>query len=782
MRTVEQLGCRVWGTTALAAALLAGLALHIAATHGYPLFHAAVEGFGIAVAVSIWALATRAPSDSSNGFSLFLGNTFPFVALLDFAHLLTYQGMGEYPAYDLNVPTQLWIAGRFVEAVSLLLATFFLRREFPRLVVLSLYAVVTGGLLACILWIQAFPVCFVEGKGLTPFEIAGEYLVVLTVLVALLRLRSRRHQVDPSAYLLLTGAMVATILSELSLTLDSDPHGIMDSAGHLFKVLSYYLVYRGITLRSVAQTTKDAIICADGGGKVLFRNRGAEEIHGYSAEEALRQCETLYRTLVEAVDDVIHVKDAQGRYLLVNSEMARRLGRPKEEIQGKTALQLHGPVKGPRVMEEDSRVLSSGTVLDYEEEDDARVCHVRKVPLRSETGEVVGVVTVARDVTERKQMEERLLRAHRLETAGRIAGQVAHDFNNLLSPLLAYPELIKMELPPGHSASQCCDVMMEAAGRMAEINRDLLALGRRGHIAQQPADLNRLVQQAVMQMEDRPDTLAVELDLDPDLLPVAGAPAQLMRVISNLLSNAREAMQEVGVVTLKTENLNLDQPYGHYNRIEAGEYVRLTIGDTGCGIPAEIRDRIFDAFFTTKRTDRHRGSGLGLSVVQAIVEDHRGCLDLESEVGKGTTFSVYLPISREAGDETPGDPVKGGTETLMVVDDDPLERELVSRLLGKLGYRVAVAAGGEEAVAQVGERPVDLLILDMVMPPGIDGAETYRRIREIHPGQRAILLSGLAESARVREAQAQGVGAYLSKPVTLQTLARAVREELDRTP
>ena len=432
--------------------------------------------------------------------------------------------------------------------------------------------------------------------------------------------------------------------------------------GRILKALSCCLVYRGVVPRSQELPYEELLRLneqleqrvVEQTAQLEEANRGLlEQIHQRELvkeqKEALRKSETLCRTLVEAVDDAINVKDAEGRYLLVNSEAVRRVGLPKEEILGKTALDLYGPERGLEIMGEDAQVLSSGRVLDVEKElsegDHTRIDHVRKVPLREESGEVMGVVTVSRDITERKQMDERLLRTQRLEAAGRIAGQVAHDFNNLLSPLLAYPELIKMELPVGHRASRDCDVMIEAAQRMADINRDLLALGRRGNIDLQPTDLNRLVQQAIGHIEDRPHTLVVELDLDPCLLPVASAPAQLMRVISNLVSNARDAMQDVGTLTIKTDSLYLFQPTGMYNPIEPGEYARLTVADTGCGISPEIRNRIFDAFFTTKRTDWRRGSGLGLSVVQAIVEDHRGYLDLESEVGRGTSFAIFLPIS-----------------------------------------------------------------------------------------------------------------------------------------
>jgi two-component system cell cycle sensor histidine kinase/response regulator CckA len=277
-----------------------------------------------------------------------------------------------------------------------------------------------------------------------------------------------------------------------------------------------------------------------------------------------------------------------------------------------------------------------------------------------------------------------------------------------------------------------------------------------------------------------PDDLAIEVSLAENLLPVSSSAAQLLRVVSNLLTNACEAMPVRGTLLVKTENLYVDQPIGSYSVVEVGEYVRLQVGDTGCGVPLEIRGRIFEAFFTTKTGGRRRGSGLGLSIVEAIVADHRGYIDLESSPGTGSTFSVYLPVCRETVGEKPAEVYPGGDEAILVVDDDQVQRDVLGNLLSSLGYQVRTAASGEDALAQLQRQPADLLIVDMIMPAGIDVAEVYRRARAVHPGLPTIILSGYAESGRVRKALTMGVGAYLPKPVTLENLARAVRHELER--
>jgi PAS domain S-box-containing protein len=497
---------------------------------------------------------------------------------------------------------------------------------------------------------------------------------------------------------------------------------------------------------AISANLAEGVCAVDTEGMVTFANRAAELLLGWSATELLGR----------DLQSVVAIQTTGGS---------------QSESQ-------EFPV--PNVLETGATRHGSGAVFRRRDGAEFPV-DFSSSPIRAE-GQIVGAVLTFRDITDRQRMEEELLRAQRLETAGRIAGEVAHDFNNLLAPMVGFPELIKMRLPEGHPAIEFCDMMVSAAQQMAEINENLLALGRRGHFEYSPLNLNRLVQEAVDTLApagSRPPTLDIRLELAPDVMPVKGAAAQLVRVITNLVTNAREAMEDRGQLTLRTQNVYLDVSGGQHSTVEIGEYVRLDVSDTGAGIPEALQDKVFDAFFTTRTSGRRRGSGLGLSVVQTIVTDHGGTIDLLSEEDVGTTFSLYLPVCREEVEAETRDEAPGGDESILIVDDDPVQREVARHLLESLGYQVDAVASGERAVSYVAQQPIDLLILDMLMEPGIDGTETFRRIRELHPHQRALIVSGFAESERVSQALLLGAGASLRKPVTRQALAQAVREVLD---
>jgi len=392
---------------------------------------------------------------------------------------------------------------------------------------------------------------------------------------------------------------------------------------------------------------------------------------------------------------------------------------------------------------------------------------------------IVGVRGIAVDITETKRLQDLVSRAQKLEIAGRIAGQVAHDFNNLLGPLFAFPEFIKEALPDNSPAAGYLDHIEKAAEQMAEINKQLLTLGRRGHYNQVALNINDIVKQVLKDNWGNYKQLDVVLDLDDELGLFKGGAAQVARALTNLINNSCDAMDGKGKLTIKTENFHVDNLWSRYGKVPEGDYIKLTISDSGQGISETDMPHIFDPFFSTKSADNKSGSGLGLSIVHSVLEDHNGYIDVKSEPGKGSSFYLYFPMTLENIEiDDPSEIVSGGDEVIMVVDDDGLQRNVTTSLLKKLGYEVLEVESGEQAVEMIKSTSPDLILLDMMMYPGIDGAETFKRICEIKPGQKALIVSGYADSDKIDDAIKLGVGGFVGKPLSLKSLSGAIRKAL----
>ncbi len=388
--------------------------------------------------------------------------------------------------------------------------------------------------------------------------------------------------------------------------------------------------------------------------------------------------------------------------------------------------------------------------------------------------------------SEKRELQEQLLRSRNMEALGLLAGGVAHDLNNILSGLVMYPDLMLLELPPDSPLRRRVAAIKESGQRAAAVVADLLAASRGGRGESEIVSLNEIVETFLQSPEHRAQTdrvpgVTVRAILDPAAFNVRCSRAQLGKTVMNLVANGVEAIKEVGRVTVQTENRFLERTLAGYEAVPPGEYVVLWVEDTGSGISDADLERIFEPFFTKKILGR-TGTGLGLTVVWHTVKGNGGFIDVRSGPG-GTTFELYFPACREhASGALPPMSVEellGHGEHVLVVDDEPGQRDIASELLTRLGYRVTVAASGEEAVALVERGSFALVVLDMVMEP-LGGRETYAAILRRRPGQRAIIASGYAETDDIRATQAMGAGEAVLKPFTIERFGRAVRDELRR--
>ncbi len=384
------------------------------------------------------------------------------------------------------------------------------------------------------------------------------------------------------------------------------------------------------------------------------------------------------------------------------------------------------------------------------------------------------------------ESEKRLARAKKMEAIGTLAGGVAHDLNNVLSAQVSFPDLILLDLPEDSPLRKPIQIIQESGIKAAAIVQDLLTLARRGVVTSEVTDLNSIVNAYLHSpecgklKEFHPDAV-IESNLEPDLMNILGSSVHLGKSIMNLVSNAAEAMPEGGSITVSTENRYIDKPIKGYDFVEEGDYVILIVSDTGTGIPQQDLDRIFDPFYTKKVMGRS-GTGLGMAVVWGMIKDHKGYIDVHSVQNEGTTFTLYFPVTRKQlparADSLSMEDYMGSGETVLVVDDVKEQREIASQMLRKLGYIVSSVSSGDEAVEYLSRNSVDVLVLDMIMEPGIDGLDTYIKVLEIHPAQKAVIASGYSETTRVREAQRLGAGTYIRKPYTLEKIGLAVKKEL----
>jgi signal transduction histidine kinase/ActR/RegA family two-component response regulator len=387
---------------------------------------------------------------------------------------------------------------------------------------------------------------------------------------------------------------------------------------------------------------------------------------------------------------------------------------------------------------------------------------------------------------ERQRLQTQLKQAEKMEAIGNLAAGVAHDLNNILVGLVSYPDLVLMRLEEDNPLYSEIMQIKNSGERAAAMVQDLLGMARLGITEKKVLNLNLIIDDYLKSPEFKRlqhdyRRVNVTADLAPDLLNIRASTMQMTKVVMNLVTNACEAILTEGEVRIGTANRYLEEPYQGMETISAGEYAVLAVQDNGIGLEEDARQHIFEPFYTKKRLGRS-GTGLGMTVVWHTVKEIGGSIDIHSAEGQGTIIELFFPVTREESSSAPAKVAIEdcrGTERVLVVDDIEEQRRIASGILTKLGYQVVAVAGGEEAVAWIEQHEVDIVVLDMIMEPGIDGCETYRRLLQWKPDLKAIIVSGFSESERVREAQRLGAGRYLSKPYTMEKIALAVRAELD---
>jgi two-component system cell cycle sensor histidine kinase/response regulator CckA len=512
-----------------------------------------------------------------------------------------------------------------------------------------------------------------------------------------------------------------------------------------------------------------------------------------AAEEAVRESERRFRALVENSEDSIQLATARGTLLYVSPSTERLYARPADEVVGRNVFELVHGEERERLSEQWQRCLDHPRVPIRGEfrlprgegaerfVETVRVNHLEEPGLRA-------VVTICREVTERRRLEERVQQTQRLEAIGRLAGGIAHDFNNILSAIHGFASLVHDDIgtqPPADPGRLRADVqeILKAVERASNLTRQLLAFGRRQvlqpkvlEVSGYVRDLERMLRRIVG------EDVVITLRLDETGVTAKADPTQLEQVLINLVVNARDAMPTGGRLTIETSNRMVREGEPRESaELRPGAYAVLAVSDSGVGMTREVQEHIFEPFFTTKAGGQ--GSGLGLSTVFGIVKQSGGHIFVESETGKGSVFRIYFPASgeRPIRASTPGPvrPILGGTETVLLVEDESAVRSFVARALRQQGYLVLDASNGGEAllIAEQHEGPIHLLLTDVIMPR-VSGKQLAERLVRLRPDLRVLYMSGYAEEIVAPHGVLEAGAAFIAKPLTAEGLGMKIREVL----
>ena len=514
-------------------------------------------------------------------------------------------------------------------------------------------------------------------------------------------------------------------------------------------------------------------------------------------KNAAKNREKCYSSSYVRMPTMLHSIDNNGRLINVSDYWLERMGYKREEVIGHKSVEF---------LTEESRLYAESITLP----EFMKTGYARDVPYQfvTQNGEIMDILlsaiaewdedgnytrslAILTDITEQKRVEtekldlqEKLVQAQRMESLGLLVGGVAHDLNNIIGPIMAYPDLIKLDLSEGNPVNEDLDAISSSAQRAADVISDLLALTRRGKYKMEPIDLNDLVNDFLNSAECN-STRKLHPEVKPDIqlsknkLLIKGSKTHLPKVITNLIINACESMPEGGVLSVTSSSINVEGGELSDKNIPQGRYILLTIEDQGDGIADEDIPKIFNPFFSTKMKTGRSGTGLGLSVVYNVLKDHGAYIDVESRLGLGSKFSIYFPQTIEKTARTSKIKLRGQISgSMLVVDDRKEQRDIAKRLLTSLGYEVECVERGQDAVEYVKRKDVDLILLDMILEDDMDGLDTYKEIIKIKPFQKTVIVSGLSETDRVREAEELGVDGFIQKPYTINDIGITIQTVL----
>jgi len=643
MMNAESFARHKWISFALV--LLLCMGMYAVSRHNYLLFHTVSEIFSIVIACGIFMVAWNSRQFTENNYLLLLGIAYLFIGIIDLGHTLSYKGMGIFVSHGSNFSTQLWISARYMEAISLFVAPFFLKRKIRIGAVIVTYSLVTVLVFLSVFIFQSFPDCFIEGQGLTPFKKISEYAISVIFCSTIAVMYHRRDELDTTVFNLVVASIIITIFAEIMFTFYISVFGFSNLIGHLLKFVSFVLIYKAMIETGLKRPYA-----------LLFRDLKKSE------KKLLEHQDHLEKLVTQRTQDLVTVNEK-----------------------------------------------------------------------------------LKQDLIKRKKLEGQLRQAYKMESIGTLAGGIAHDFNNILASVMGFTELAMAQAKKGSMIYQDLSQVLLAVNRAKELVHQILTFSRQGETEIRPVLVRPLIKEVLKLIRaSLSSSIRFEQKLIGDPLIMADS-TQILQVLMNLCTNAGHAMKESGGrILVELESIEIDKAFSAVlPDIKPGPYVLLNVSDTGCGMTDDVKQQIFDPFYTTK--NRGEGTGMGLSVVYGIVSSFGGAIDVYSEPGKGTSFKLLFPAieRRVETDEREVVPLPGGEEYILFVDAEPSICQINKKILQSLGYKVTVCASSIEALDLFQDQKdlIDLVIADISMP-NMTGLQLAEKMIGIKPQIPIILYSG----------------------------------------
>ena len=842
-------------------------------------FHTLAEFFAITIAILMGVVAWQMYPFTRNNFLMYLGIGYFFIGVLDLLHTLSYKGMNIFPGTTSSTPIEFWIGTRYLEALLLLTAPWFLSHSLNRIKVTVIYFSVAIFLVLFISY-GNFPVTFIDGQGLTSFKVYSEYLIIFLLAVSIFYLRKKNKLLDDKIINVMIIAIVFTMFAELAFTYYVDVYGLSNLIGHIFKLFSFWLIFMAIIkttlhepflVMSQGASTYDAIpdatIVVDESGIIRQANyaacafsrienselvgknnhdlfhpeylnaedcpvcqaivnnaelrgleleidaagnwfdfslshiTGATSLNGTVevirditqrkiAENKIGELDILKNSIVENLPSMLFVKDANDHsYIEWNKAAEEITGLAKEDMLGKTDFDFWPKEQAQFFIDKDDEVVNSGQFLDIKQEPistkqkGTRTLHTKKIPIFDQKGNAKYLLGISEDITDKLKTEAMLSRSQKMDAVGQMSGGIAHDFNNQLGVILGYADLL-CELPLSDSQLSWVNAVKVAADRCAELTQQLLVFSRNGEADKTIVNVNNIISEmeVIIQRSVTPE-VKIEYFLSEDLWRTEVNSGACKDMILNLILNARDAMQEGGLLTIETTSTVINKNnVSSFTNISPGEYIQIVISDTGVGMSQEIYEHVFEPFYTTK--DVGKGTGLGLSMVYGFVNRYGGEILLDSKPGEGATFRIYLPRSKKNDisktEISEADVIfPGGHESILVVDDEEALLAFAEQILKGWGYKVYCAKSARDAITILENSSIDLIFTDVVMPGNVNGYELAEKALQINEKLKVLITSGFAGKSGNIDKYAKYNFEMISKPYNREELSSKFRLLLD---